>query len=139
MSNPVGIDASRPTPGLALSQPPSKAAEAEALTPAQKAQQIQRSSPIKGPLVQVPEKASLKVNADEMRKNLQEAISRLNEQMKQNGRNLNFSVDQVVDRTVVTVKNSQTGEVVRQIPDETVLRVAHHIEALKGILLNESI
>ena len=139
MSNPVGIDASRQAPGLALSQPPSKAAAAEALTPAQKAQQSQRPTPVKGPLVHVPEQASSRASLEEMRKSLQEAISRLNEQMKQNGRNLNFSIDQVVDRTVVTVKNSQTGEVVRQIPDETVLRVAHHIEALKGILLNESI
>jgi len=39
---------------------------------------------------------------------------------------------------VIKVTNSQTGELVRQIPDQTVLRIAHTIEDLKGILHDES-
>jgi len=35
---------------------------------------------------------------------------------------------------VIKVTNSTTGEVIRQIPDETVLRIAHTMEALKGML-----
>jgi uncharacterized FlaG/YvyC family protein len=34
----------------------------------------------------------------------------------------------------VTVKSTATGEVIRQIPSEAVLRVAHTFEALKGLL-----
>ena len=37
---------------------------------------------------------------------------------------------------VVVVTNSQTGEVVRQIPNEVVVRVAHNLEAFKGMLHN---
>jgi len=37
---------------------------------------------------------------------------------------------------IVVVKNSQTGEVVRQIPNEVVVQVAHSIEAFKGMLHN---
>jgi flagellar protein FlaG len=73
-----------------------------------------------------------------MQRNLREAIDRLNEQMQRNGRDLNFAIDRKVDRTVVTVRSAQTGEVVRQIPDEAVLRVAHSIEDIKGLLLNAS-
>jgi flagellar protein FlaG len=72
-----------------------------------------------------------------MQKNLQDAIERLNEQMKSNGRQLNFSIDKTIDRTIVQVKNAETGEVIRQIPDETLLRVAHNIEQVKGMLLDE--
>jgi len=71
-----------------------------------------------------------------MRRNLEEAIQRLNEQMKQNARNLNFSIDELANRTVITVKSTETGEVIRQIPNETVLKVAHNIEQLKGMLHN---
>jgi flagellar protein FlaG len=85
----------------------------------------------------LPEKTDLQLDPKEMQRNLQEAIDRLNEQMKNNGRQLNFSVDKTINRTVVQVKNSETGEVIRQIPDETLLRVAHSIEQVKGMLLDE--
>ena len=85
----------------------------------------------------LPEKSDLQFDPKEMQRNLQEAIDRLNEQMKNNGRQLNFSVDKTIDRTVVQVKNAETGEVIRQIPDETLLRVAHSIEQVKGMLLDE--
>jgi flagellar protein FlaG len=85
----------------------------------------------------LPEKSDLQLDPKEMQRNLQEAIDRLNEQMKNNGRQLNFSVDKAINRTVVQVKNSETGEVIRQIPDETLLRVAHSIEQVKGMLLDE--
>lgn len=74
-----------------------------------------------------------------MRENLREAIKRLNEMMRQNSRDLNFSMDETTDRVVITVKNANTGEVVRQIPDATLLRVAHNLENLKGVLHNQTI
>jgi flagellar protein FlaG len=86
-----------------------------------------------------PKLPKLNVDLKDLQKNLEEAIHMLNEQMKSNGRNLNFSLDQELNRSVITVKNTHTGEVVRQIPDETALRVAHNIERLKGILLDEII
>lgn len=75
-----------------------------------------------------------RAEAAEMQKNVKEAIERLNEQMRNTGRNLNFSMDDKIDRLVITVKNSETGEVVRQIPDEAIVKAAHQIEALKGLL-----
>lgn len=68
------------------------------------------------------------------RKELEQALSEVNERMQRNGRSLAFSLDKTTDRTVIKVTNSTTGEVVRQIPDETVLRIAHTMEALKGML-----
>jgi uncharacterized FlaG/YvyC family protein len=36
------------------------------------------------------------------------------------------------------VSNSITGEVVRQIPNEVVLRIAHSIEEFKGVLHDQA-
>ena len=83
------------------------------------------------------EVAASAAKSEQSRRDLKETVSRLNEHLQRSGRNLLFSVDDEIDRTVITVKNSQTGQVVRQIPDESLLRVAHSIEDLKGLLHNE--
>lgn len=85
------------------------------------------------------EPAAPKADPQEMQRHLDEALAKLNEQMKQSGRDLNFSRDPAADRTIITVRSSQTGEVIRQIPDATLLRVAHNIEQVKGMLLNERV
>lgn len=83
-------------------------------------------------------KAEVKINTEQMRANLSEAINRLNEVMRDGGRGLNFAVDHVLGAPIVLVRNSDTGEVIRQIPNEVVVRVAHSIEALKGLLHNQT-
>lgn len=83
-----------------------------------------------------PTTAQAKVDFDpkELSANLDKAIERLNEQMQHLGRDLSFSRDDQLGRTVVRVTSSKTGEEVRQIPNEALLRVAHSIEDLKGVL-----
>ena len=78
-----------------------------------------------------------KVSRDEREKNIKEALLRLNAELRKNDRSLQFSMDKELNRTVIKVRNPHTGEVIRQIPDEAVLRVAHNIEAIKGLLVNE--
>lgn len=72
------------------------------------------------------------------RKELEQALEEVNQRMQSNGRSLAFSLDEKADRLVIKVTNSKTGEVVRQIPDETILRIAHSLEELKGALYDES-
>ena len=81
---------------------------------------------------------AVKVDLEKMRENIAEALQKLNDQMRNKGRDLNFSMDEASDRVVITVKHSITGEVVRQIPNEVVLKVAHNLEQVKGMLLNET-
>jgi flagellar protein FlaG len=83
-------------------------------------------------------KPKVEINFDSERSNqhLKEAISKLNELMLSGGRGLNFTMDEKLGRPIVYVKNSQTGEIVRQIPNEVVVHIAHNIEDLKGILHN---
>ena len=45
-----------------------------------------------------------------------------------------FSVDKNVPVPMVTVRNISTGEVVRQLPSEEAVKMAHHLDSLKGFL-----
>jgi flagellar protein FlaG len=74
----------------------------------------------------------------EVRRRMGEASEQLNRQMAQSKRDLSFSVDDVANKIVLTVKD-QRGEVVRQIPSETALRLAHNLEAVKGLLRDEQV
>jgi flagellar protein FlaG len=81
----------------------------------------------------------LQVDEAKSRQNLQEAVKALNEQMTASKTGLGFSVDKSLDRPVVTVRNTETGEVVRQIPTDVVVRLAHSIDDMKGLLLNAKV
>ena len=48
-------------------------------------------------------------------------------------------MDERLGRSIITVENANTGKVIRQIPDPAALKVAHNIEQLKGVLLDEDI
>lgn len=83
-------------------------------------------------------KAEINFDADRMRQNMQEAISKLNDMMVSSGRGVSFAMDEKLGRPIIYVKNSQTGEVIRQLPNEVVVRIAHGIEDLKGLLHNKA-
>jgi len=82
------------------------------------------------------QKAEIKVNVEQMKKNLDQAIEQLNDNMRDGGRNLAFAMDETLGRPVIVVKKGDTGEVIRQIPNEVVIKVAHNLDKLKGILFN---
>ena len=88
------------------------------------------------PKVLAPKPVAIKFDASEVRQNLQDAVSMLNQQMSSSNRGLGFRIDEAVGGPVVTVRSSETGEIIRQIPNEVVVRVAHNIEKVKGLLLN---
>lgn len=69
---------------------------------------------------------------------VKQAVSRLNEFVQNLRRDLQFRVDEDVNRVIVTVVESDSGKVIRQIPSEEVLAVAKSLEqAQQGLLLNE--
>lgn len=119
----------RPTPAAA---PPPEAMRAQA------AAAVQTEKPAKAAPA-MPEKAQLTIDPEQRQQELRAAIDQLNEQMRQNGRALAFSIDEQSKRTVVTVTNQETGQVIRQFPDETILRVAHNLDRVKGLLADDSI
>ena len=87
----------------------------------------------------VQAKSHVPVDMERMKQNLEVTIGRLNEQMRDGGRNVTFAMDETLGRPIVLVRKLDTGEVIRQIPNEAVVKVAHNIEALKGLLMNKKI
>lgn len=84
--------------------------------------------------VQMPAAPRVSYDPGKLRENLQAAVEHLNKQLASSGRSLGFSMDDNINRPVVTVRSTQTGEVIRQIPSEAVVRVAHTLDELKGLL-----
>jgi len=108
-------------------------------TPAPASSQAPGSSAIQipeTPKVQAPKPVAIKFDATEVRQNLQEAVSMLNQQMSSTKRGLGFQVDEAVGGPVVTVRSAESGEVVRQIPNAVVVNMAHSIEKIKGLLFS---
>jgi flagellar protein FlaG len=100
---------------------------------------VRASEPVSEPAVTMPPaKPVLNFDPDKERQELQEAISKLNEMLQDSSRTVSFSMDVKLGHPIVFVKNLSTGEVVRQIPNEVVVRMAHAIEDFKGMLHNKS-
>ena len=104
--------------------PPAQATVAQTVTPVEKAPAV-RAEPL--------------VDPAEMRANLEAAIEKLNQQVERNGRGLNFAIDEKLNRPVITVRSTATGEIVRTIPNEVVIKVAHNIEDIKGLLMDHKL
>jgi flagellar protein FlaG len=91
--------------------------------------------------VQLPPipKAEIKIDLERETQDLRAAIGKLNEMMQANARSVSFAMDEKLGRPIVYIKNATTGEIVRQIPNEVIVQLAHSIEDFKGLLHNEKI
>lgn len=72
---------------------------------------------------------------------LQSAVGAINQAMQVSNRNLRFSVDTETKESVVQVVDTETGELIRQIPSEQALAIASSIDALlaRGALLRQKV
>jgi len=96
------------------------------------------ASDVKSHLTPIP-KAEIKFDLERESQDLHAAISKLNDMMQANARNVSFAMDEKLGRPIVYIKNATTGEIVRQIPNEVIVQLAHSIEDFKGLLHNEKI
>ncbi len=89
------------------------------------------------PKIEAPKPVEIKYDPNQARANLSSAINMLNVQMNSTKRGLGFSFDNAKNSAVIKVTDLNSGNVVRQSPTEDVLKMAHHIDAMKGILYNK--
>ena len=89
--------------------------------------------------VQARKPVEMHVDPVQNEKAMRDAIAQINKQMADNKQHLGFSHDDSIHGPVIVVTNSATGEVIRKIPTEEVIRVAHSIDALKGVLYSTEI
>jgi flagellar protein FlaG len=77
-------------------------------------------------------------NINQVMQPTRETVARAAEQMQKfvssMGRNLNFSIDGETGHHIVRVTNPSTGEVVRQLPSEEMLRLAHSLTQISALV-----
>ena len=92
-------------------------------------------APGRGAAVDLPQAPAAPQATNEQ---LKKAVDEINRAMQQSGRNLQFSVDSATDRVVVRLTDTETGEVIRQIPSEETLEIARSIgQFQQGLLLKQ--
>ncbi|MCW8855670.1 MAG: flagellar protein FlaG [Gammaproteobacteria bacterium] len=73
---------------------------------------------------------------------LQQVVEQLNDHVQMIQRDLQFSVDDASGRTVIRVVNSETAELVRQIPSEEVLQISRslkeQVDGITGLIVQTS-
>ena len=80
------------------------------------------------------------------RKKVEETVSDLNDFVQNIRRGIQFSVHENTGRSIITVTDKDTGDVIRSFPSEDVLAMAAYLaenkvqaeDAARGLLVNES-
>ncbi|MEW9797591.1 flagellar protein FlaG [Alteromonas sp. CYL-A6] len=96
--------------------------------------------------VQVSEQQADTENREDRSVQLNEAVKEVEAFLQAQNRNLAFTIDEDTNRSVVTVKDGESGDVIRQIPSEEVLKLAERIQELQqdignrvGVLINNKV
>lgn len=76
------------------------------------------------------------------REKLEKAVSHLSDYVQTVSRELQFEIDDDINDVIVTVVDRDTGDVIRQIPQDEVVRMARYLSeqdsgsAVKGLFVN---
>ena len=89
---------------------------------------------------------NIELSIDVSAEHIENAVSKLNEFVQTNSTQLNFSVDEGSNKQVVKVTDSTSGETIRQIPTEEVLKLSERVQELQmevgtavGLLFNKQV
>ncbi len=116
--------ASRPTSGSARSRSLPVSAPATEFAPATDVAQTSARQTVSQPVD---------------REQLKSAVAEVQRKIPQNSSNLQFSVDEDLGVTVVKLMDSQTKDVIRQIPSEEFLKIAKSIDMMQGLLVKKAV
>ena len=84
------------------------------------------------------EDRSLKIASDAFSLDrIREKVAELEQALPKVSNALSFTVDEVLNRAVITVIDKKSGEVVRTLPSEEVLRFVHNVEKLRGVIFED--
>ena len=72
-------------------------------------------------------------------KKIEAAIEDIRKMADDNLMNLGFTIDRKINTHIVTVTDLTTGKVIRQIPNEVVVKVARNLADFKGLLMDKKL
>lgn len=67
---------------------------------------------------------------------MQEIIQVANAAMEGANNSLRFQVDESLSQPIVSVVDQNSGDVIRQLPSEEIVRISRSIESMRGILFD---
>lgn len=80
---------------------------------------------------------AVKTTAAPTLEQLLQAVAEVQHAVVPVARDLHFSLDQETGRTIVRVIDSATNEVIRQIPSEELVAIAHALSRLQGLFVKQ--
>jgi flagellar protein FlaG len=69
---------------------------------------------------------------------IDDAVEVLNQALTLRNTAASISRDEELNRYLVTIRDKESGEVVREIPDEALIKFARNLQELRGILFDET-
>jgi flagellar protein FlaG len=100
-------------------------------TPAQKRAQ---AAPASHPVPRAPEPAPMANRS--IQETMEKVAAQLESYLRSVGRSLQFSIDSESGRTVISVRDSSTGEIIRQIPNAEAMRLAQSLGSQPNTLID---
>jgi flagellar protein FlaG len=117
---------------------PAKVSESTGLQPVVNLQPVVKIQEV-GPQADRPKEPAPQARpVPDPQQTLERVAARLREYLAESRRDLEFRVDHDAGATVVTVRNANTGEVIRQIPNEEALRVLRRLNEGSATLLDST-
>jgi len=72
-------------------------------------------------------------------KDLEKSVKEINAQLESLNRSIQFNIDDKTKDVVVKIVDKDSGEIIRQIPPEGVLRLRERLEDLTGLIVEEKV
>ena len=88
----------------------------------------QFASPVSSPAPESPPPSEIE---------LKQAVAATNAALKQVTNNVEFELDAGTGRTVIRVIDTDTRQVIRQMPSEEMLAIARALDTIKGLLVRQ--
>ena len=118
-----------------------------ATKPQAKSENSSRRDSVEIPQVKIAEVAS-KVSTDkkesleslnEIANELRDAINALNSALEKSPTKAIITRDEELNRFIVRIADQKSGEVVREVPSEAVLKFARNLQELKGLIFDKTL
>ena len=86
------------------------------------------AGPVQAPVTDVAVQAKAEQNDEAQQQSLQDALGSMNDFVQNVKRDLQFSVDKELNQTVIKVVDSESGKLIRQIPEDIFLELARKVK-----------
>ena len=107
-----------------------------AVTPSQ-TEQTPRQAEVSPVQAQVSAATQTAQKAGPSLEQVQQATRQVQQKVQAQTSNLTFAIDQGSGKTVVKLMDTETGEVIRQIPSEEMIALSEAMDKMQGLLLKQ--